>query len=220
MRGFTRQETEDFLIESHYLGIDNVLAVRGDDHGYQKSLEHGRSRDVHAATSLPRSPTCTRGFSWRSSWMLTRPTSASAALHNLEKYFEVPNLATDVGRIKKKLNVGASCVVTQMFFDNAHYYRLLGKCWRQKITVPAISGRKILTTRCQLKSFPSTFHVEVPITLSKAVNTADNDQVRDIGIARAVDQTRDLLDHGVPTVHFYVMGNSWAVGAIVSQLEL
>ncbi len=218
--GFTRQETEDYLIELHYLGIDNVLAVRGDDSGYQKPLEHGRSRNFHASNLIAQIADMNKGV-FLEELLDAYPTDfciGSAAYP--EKHFEAPNLAADVGWVKAKVDAGASYVVTQMFFDNAHFYRLVEECRRQEVTVPIIPGLKTLTSKRQLKSIPSTFHCEIPVALADAASAAPDDQVRDVGVAWAVEQTRDLLDHGVPAVHFYVMGNSRAVGAIIPQLGM
>jgi len=192
--GFTRQETEDFLIELHYLGIDNVLAVRGDDSGYHKPLDHGRSRNDHASYLI----------------------AQLAAMNKGEFLQEL----LDVAWVKQKVDAGASYVVTQMFFDNTHYYQLVDECLRQEITVPIIPGLKTLTTKRHLTSIPTNFHCEIPVALAEAVTDAADDQVVDVGVAWAVEQSRDLIDHAVPAVHFYVMGNSRAVGAVIPQLKL
>ena len=218
--GFTRQETEDFLIELHYLGIDNVLAVRGDDSGYQKPLEHGRSRNDHASDLIAQIAAMNKG-DYLEELLDASPTDfcVGAAAYP-EKHVEAPNLAADVAWVKKKVDAGASYVVTQMFFDNTHYYRLVDECLRQEITVPIIPGLKTITTKRHLTSIPSNFHCEIPVALADAVIDAADDQVVDVGIAWAVEQSRDLIEHGVPAVHFYVMGNSRAVGAVIPQLGL
>ncbi len=137
-----------------------------------------------------------------------------------EKHVEAPNLAADVAWVKQKVDAGASYVVTQMFFDNAHYYQLVDECLRQEITVPIIPGLKTITTKSHLTSIPTNFHCEIPVALAEAVTDAADDQVVDVGVAWAVEQSRDLIDHAVPAVHFYVMGNARAVGAIIPQLKL
>ena len=218
--GFTRQETEDFLIELHYLGIDNVLAVRGDESGYRKPLEHGRSRNDHSTDLIAQITDMNKGV-FLEELLDASPTDfcVGAAAYP-EKHFEAPNLAADVSRVKQKVLAGASYVVTQMFFENAHYYRLVEECRRQEIAVPIVPGLKIVTTKRHLTSIPSKFHCEIPVALAEAVSAADDDQVREVGGAWSLEQTRDLLDHGVPAVHFYVMGNARAVGAVLPQLGL
>jgi methylenetetrahydrofolate reductase (NADPH) len=218
--GFSRQETEDFLIELRYLGIDNVLAVRGDDSGYQKPLDHGRSRNIHASDLIAQIAAMNKG-EFLEELLDAYPTDfCIGAAAYPEKHFEAPNLTSDIGWVKKKVDAGASYVVTQMFFDNSHYYRLVEECRNQGIAVPIIPGLKTVTTKRHLTSIPSNFYCEIPVALAEAVNSATDDQVRDVGVAWAVEQAQDLLAHGVPSVHFYVMGNARAVSAIVPQLGL
>lgn len=218
--GFTRQETEDFLIELHYLGIDNVLAIRGDDSGYSKPLEHGRSRNDHATDLIRQIADMNKGL-FLEELLDASPTDfcVGAAAYP-EKHFEAPNLATDVSWVKKKVEEGASYVVTQMFFDNAHYYRLLEECRRQEISVPIIPGLKVLTGKRQLTSIPRYFYCEIPEALADEAMAADDDQVRQVGAEWALEQARDLLGNGVPSLHFYVMGNARAVNAVVPRLGL
>ncbi len=218
--GFTRQETEDFLIELHYLGIDNVLAIRGDHSGYEKPLDHGRSRNDHANDLISQISNMNKG-EFLEELLDASPTDfcVGAAAYP-EKHFESPNLATDVSWVKKKVDAGASYVVTQMFFDNSHYYALVEECRRQGITAPIIPGLKTVTTKSQLTSIPTNFYCEIPVALAEEVAAAEDDRVREVGVAWAVDQATDLLEHGVPAVHFYVMGNSQAVGAVVPRLGL
>jgi len=218
--GFTRQETEDFLIELHYLGIDNVLAIRGDDSGYQKPLDHGRSRNDYANDLISQISDMNKG-EFLEELLDASPTDfcVGAAAYP-EKHFESPNLTTDVSWVKKKVDAGASYVVTQMFFDNSHYYALVEECRRQGITVPIIPGLKMVTTKNQLTSIPTNFYCEIPVALAEEVTAAADDHIREIGVAWAADQATDLLEHGVPAVHFYVMGNSQAVAAVVPRLGL
>jgi methylenetetrahydrofolate reductase (NADPH) len=218
--GFTRQETEDFLIELHFLGIDNVLAVRGDDSGYQKPLEHGRSRNTHASDLIAQIEAMNKG-EFLEELLDASPTDfCIGAAAYPEKHFEAPNLSADVARVKEKIEAGASYVVTQMFFDNAHYYHLVEECRSQGITVPIIPGIKTVTTKRHLTTIPSNFYCEVPVELAEAVAAVADDQVSDVGAAWALEQTRDLLDNGVPAVHFYVMGNARTIGKIVPQIGL
>jgi methylenetetrahydrofolate reductase (NADPH) len=218
--GFTRQETEDFLIELHFLGIDNVLAIRGDDSGYQKPLEHGRSRNVHASDLIAQIADMNKG-EFLEELLDASPTDfcVGAAAYP-EKHFEAPNLTADVARVKEKVDSGASYVVTQMFFDNAHYYDLVEECRGQGITVPIIPGLKTVTTKRHLTTIPKNFYCELPVELAEAVSAVEDDKVSDVGAAWALEQTRDLLDHDVPAVHFYVMGNARAIGKIVPQIGL
>lgn len=218
--GFTKEESEDFLIELHYLGIDNVLAIRGDDSGYRKRLEHGRTRNEHATDLIKQIADLNKGIFMEELLDASPLDFCIGAAAYPEKHFEAPNLAADVAWVKAKIDAGASYVVTQMFFDNAHYFRLLEECRRQEISVPVIPGIKIINTKRQLTSIPKNFYCEIPEALAHEIAIADDAHVRDIGVEWALAQSRDLLERGVPSLHFYVMGNAVGVTSLIPQLGL
>lgn len=218
--GFTRQETEDFLIELRYLGIDNVLAIRGDESDKRQRLEHGRTVNKYAVDLVRQIIGMNRG-QYLEDLLDADPANFCVGVAGYpEKHFEAPNLKTDVGWIKKKIEAGAEYVVTQMFFDNRHFFEFLDECRRQGIEVPIIPGIKILTTKRQLSSIPRTFHCEIPAEVSDEILAAPAKHVREIGVAWALRQTRELLERGVPSVHFYVMQNPKAINALMPQLDL
>ncbi len=218
--GFTRQETEDFLIELRYLGIDNVLAIRGDSSGYEKPLDHGRTRNRHATDLITQIAEMNKGM-YLEELLDASPTAfCVGAAGYPEKHFEAPNLVADVGWLKRKVEAGADYVVTQMFFDNAHYFRFVDECRRQGVHVPIIPGIKILSTKNQVTSIPRTFHCDIPPELADEVLAADDAHVGDIGVAWAIEQTRVLLERGVPSVHFYVMQSSRLVTRVLTQLDV
>ena len=218
--GFSKEESEDFLIELHYLGIDNVLAIRGDSTGYEKALIHGRSRNEYATDLISQVAAMNKGL-FMEELLDASPTNfCIGAAAYPEKHFESPNLETDVSYVKKKVEAGAEYVVTQMFFDNAHYYKLVQECRRQEITVPIIPGIKILTNHTQLTTIPRTFYCDIPEALAQEARAADPDQVVDVGVAWALEQTQDLLAKGVPSVHFYVMLSARAVNPLLAQLDI
>ncbi len=219
-QGFTRQETEDFLIELRYLGIDNVLAIRGDESGKPQRLEHGRTANKFAIDLIQQIADMNRGTYLEDLLDADPSEFCVGAAGYPEKHFESPNLKTDVGWIKKKVEAGAEYIVTQMFFDNRHYFTFLDECRRQGVEVPIIPGLKILTTKRQLRSIPRTFHCEIPAELSDEITAARGKHVREIGVAWALKQTRELLERGVPSVHFYVMQNPKAINSLMPQLEL
>lgn len=218
--GFTREETEDFLIELHYLGIDNVLAIRGDDSGHQKALEHGRTRNEYASELVAQISDMNKAVFLEDLLDVTPTDFCVGVAGYPEKHFEAPNLVADVARAKEKVAAGASYIVTQMFFDNEHYFRFVEACRDQEITVPIIPGIKVLTTKRHLTSIPTNFHCDLPEPLADAVAAAPAEQVRDIGVEWAAEQSRALLEAGVPSVHFYVMGNAKAVNALIPKLGL
>jgi methylenetetrahydrofolate reductase (NADPH) len=218
--GFTREESEDFLIELHYLGIDNVLAIRGDSAGYTKPLNHGRSRNHYASELITQIADMNKGV-FLEDLLDASPTDfCIGAAGYPEKHFEAPNIEADVGWVKHKAESGAEYVVTQMFFDNERYFQFIDECHRQGITVPIIPGIKILTTKRHLTSLPSIFHCDIPPALADAVTAAEPDQVSDVGVAWAIEQSRGLLEAGVPSLHFYVMSNAGAVDRVLDDLDL
>ena len=129
------------------------------------------------------------------------------------------NLRLDVRRVKEKVEAGAHYVVTQMFFDNRHYFQFVDLCREQGINVPIIPGLKILTSERQLSSIPRKFYVEVPATLADEV-IANPEHVADIGIEWAAVQSQELLDRGVPSLHFYVMQSATAIKKLMARLKL
>ncbi|HYO16399.1 MAG TPA: methylenetetrahydrofolate reductase [Thermoanaerobaculia bacterium] len=220
-RGFTREETEDFLIELRYLGIDNVLAVRGDDSGFQKPLQYGRSANVYACDLVKQIDAMNHGRYLEQDLLDAEPTSFCIGVGGYpEKHFEAPNLRLDVRRVKEKIEAGAHYVVTQMFFENQHYFRFVEACREEGITVPILPGLKILTSVKQLTSIPRTFFVEIPCELSDEVLAASPEHVTDIGVEWALKQSQELLDRGVPSLHFYVMQSAGAIKKLMGKLKL
>jgi methylenetetrahydrofolate reductase (NADPH) len=219
--GFTREETEDFLIELKYLGIDNVLAVRGDDSGYQKPLPYGRSANRYAADLVRQIAAMNRGKYLEEDLLDAEPSEFCVGVGGYpEKHFEAPNLDTDVRHTKAKVEAGGEYIVTQMFFDNRHYFRYVEECRRAGIEVPIIPGLKILSTKQQLTSIPRNFYVEIPSELSDEVLAAEPQQVLEIGVAWAQRQVEELLDRGAPSIHFYVMQSAKAITQLMSRLDL
>jgi len=220
-RGFTREETEDFLIELRYLGIDNVLAVRGDDSGFEKPLQYGRSANHYACDLVGQIACMNRGKYLEESLLDAQPTDFCIGVGGYpEKHFEAPNLRLDVRRVKEKVEAGAHYVVTQMFFNNDHYFHFLDVCREEGITVPIIPGLKILTSLKQLNSLPKTFFVEIPDAFAEEVMAAKPEHVVDIGVEWALKQSQELLDRGVPSLHFYVMQSASAIKKLMSKLKI
>ncbi len=220
-QSFTRQETEDFLIELRYLGIDNVLAIRGDDSGYRKRLEHGRTANVHAIDLVEQVADMNRGKYVEDLLDADPSDFCIGAAGYPEKHFESPNLKTDIGWVKKKAEAGAEYIVTQMFFDNRHYFDFVDECRRQGVEVPIIPGLKILTGKRQLSTVPRTFHCDIPPALADEIEAAaGKQQVLEIGVEWALRQTQELIDKGVPSVHFYIMQSPQAINSLLSRLKL
>ena len=220
-RGFTREETEDFLIELKYLGIDNVLAVRGDDSGFQKPLQYGRSANLYACDLVRQISAMNQGKYLEEDLLDAAPSGFCIGVGGYpEKHFEAPNLPLDVRHVKDKIDAGAHYVVTQMFFDNRHYFRFLEMCRAQGIEAPIIPGLKILSAERQLTTIPRNFFVEIPAELSDEVLAAKPEHVVDIGVEWALKQTQELLSRGVPSVHFYVMQSASAIKKLMAKLKI
>ena len=219
--GFSREETEDFMIELRYLGIDNVLAVRGDEGSYQKPLLNGRSANPYAIQLVEQIHGLNQGAYLEENLLDAEPSDFCIGIAGYpEKHFEAPNLVTDVRHTKEKVDAGADYIVTQMFFDNADYFRFVDECRAQGITVPIIPGLKILNAKSQLRSIPRTFHADIPSELADAVETAGPGQTLEIGAEWTAKQVEGLLEGGVPAVHFYIMQSAKPVKMVLERLGL
>ncbi len=220
-QGFSREETEDFLIELRYLGIDNVLAIRGDDSNYQKPLSEGRSANRYASDLVAQIQCMNRGQFLDEALLNSDPSNFCVGVGGYpEKHFEAPNLESDVRYAKEKVDAGAEYIVTQMFFDNAVYFDYVERCRDAGITVPIIPGLKIMTQKRHLTSLPKNFAISIPTDLSEAVEAADPKLVMDVGVEWALGQARELIEHDVPSVHFYVMQSTKAIKQLMKQLDV
>ena len=219
-QGFTRQETEDFLIELRYLGIDNVLAIRGDDSGYKKPLAHGRTANVFAIDLVKQINDMNQG-NYLERLLDAEPTGFCVGVSGYpEKHFEAPNMLEDVRWVKRKIDAGAEYVVTQMFYNNEHFFRFVDLCRAEGIEAPIVPGLKILTAKRHLRSIPRTFHCEIPVELADEVSAAKPKHVMEVGVEWALKQTEELLERGVPSVHFYIMQSSKAINSLLPRLNL
>jgi methylenetetrahydrofolate reductase (NADPH) len=220
-KGFTREETEDFLIELDYLQIQNVLAIRGDDSGYEKPIPEGKSKNRFASELVSQIMNMNRGKYLEDSLLDARPTDFCVGVSGYpEKHFESPNLKTDVKFVKEKVDAGADYVVTQMFYDNEYYFKFVELCKEFGIKVPIIPGLKILTSRAHLTSVPKNFYINLPDQLADEVMAAKPEHVLDIGVEWAAKQVEELLNKNVPSVHFYIMQNSKPIIKLMERLKL
>ncbi len=217
--GFTRAETEDALIELNYLGIHNIMALHGDDTGFQKTVPAGTGINT-AAIDLVRQIHAMNSGTYLEALMDAYPTDFCVGVAGYpEKHYKSPNLTHDIHYLKRKVDAGAHYVTTQMFFDPAYYICFVERCRAAGISVPIIPGIKVLSTKQHLTSLPGRFHVDIPEALVDEVEQATPSQVPNIGIAWAVKQCTALLDAGAPCLHFYVMQRSLHVRRVVEQLQ-
>ena len=206
--GFTQEETEDALIELNYLGIHNVLAVRGDDKGVTKAHRPDRHRHEYASDLVAQIQAMNEGC-YLEDLLDAAPTNFCVGVGGYpEKHVDAPNKTWDVLNLKRKIDAGADYVVTQMFFDNRHYFDYVERCRDVGIDVPIVPGIKILTSKRHLQSLPRTFHTEIPESLAAEVEAAKDEYVADVGVEWARKQAEELLDAGVPGLHFYVMSTA------------
>lgn len=218
--GFTREETEDFLIELKYLGIDNVLAIRGDQNGFKKPLQYGRTANDHAVDLVRQIADMNRGQYLEDELLDAEPSSFCVGVAGYpEKHFEAPNMASDRRRTKAKVDAGSDYIVTQMFFDNESYFDYAKGCREAGVDVPIIPGIKIITTQRQLMSIPSKFHCDIPSELADEIASAKPGHVTEIGVEWACKQAEDLLNRGVPSLHFYLMQSSKAINMLMAKLR-
>ncbi|MDT3697727.1 MAG: methylenetetrahydrofolate reductase [Ignavibacterium sp.] len=220
-KGFTREETEDFLIELNYLQIQNVLAIRGDDSGYEKPIPEGKSKNPYAVDLVKQIINMNNGKYLEDSLLDARPTDFCIGVGGYpEKHFEAPNLKTDIKYVKEKVDAGAEYIVTQMFYDNRHYFNYVDQCREIGIDVPIIPGLKVLTSKAHLTSVPKNFFLNIPDELSDEIMAAKPEQVLDIGVEWAAKQVEELLNANVKSIHFYVMQNSKPIIKLMERLKL
>lgn len=217
--GFTREETEDALIELNFLGIKNVMALRGDDHGVGKPSRTDRTSNEFAVDLVRQIADMNRGR-YLEQLVDAAPTEFSIGVAGYpEKHFEAPNMKRDIERLREKVEAGAHYVTTQLFFDNRHYHDFVERCRAAGITVPIVPGLKVLTSRKQVTSLPARFHVSIPEDLASEVMEASDEHVAAVGIEWARRQARELLDAGVPYLHFYIMATADHVREVVRGLR-
>ena len=216
-RGFTKEETEDALIELNYLGIENVLAIRGDETNYKKAI-HGRKENIFASDLVEQISDLKKG-KYVEELLNAEPMKFCVGVAGYpEKHFEAPNLKSDIIFLKAKVEAGAEYIVTQMFFDNAYFFTFVDACRKAGITVPIIPGLKLLSSTAQLKSIPKNFYVDLPDDLVDEVN--ENPKwVKEIGQKWCQKQCEDLLNNNVNNLHFYVMNHADSILQIVEEIN-
>ncbi len=214
--GFSKSETEDALIDLSFLGINNVLAMRGDNLKGERAFRASEGGHSHARELVEHIMDMNSGTYLDKEVENTHPTEFCIGVAGYpEKHLEAPNLEMDIARLKEKVDAGADYIVTQMFFDNRHYFNFVEECRKAGITVPIIPGLKPLSTKSQLTLLPQVFHVDIPSELALRVEQCeDNRAVRELGIEWAVRQCEELKGAGVPVIHFYTMGKADNISAI------
>jgi methylenetetrahydrofolate reductase (NADPH) len=218
--GFNREETENALIDLNFLGVDNVLVLQGDAIKGEGRFVSEPDGHKYASDLLQQVVNMNNARYIDEDIQNMTPTNFCIGVAGYpEKHFAAPNLKADLKYLKLKVDLGAEYIVTQMFFDNAKYFEFVEKCKEAGINVPIIPGIKPITTKSQCNILPTTFYIDIPEDLSDEVDKCkDNAAVKEVGIKWAVQQSKELMKQGVPTLHFYSMGKSDPIYRIAKEL--
>jgi methylenetetrahydrofolate reductase (NADPH) len=218
--GFTKRETEDALIDLNFLGIDNVLVLRGDATKNEASFEPELNGNKYALDLLKQVSDLNNGIYLEEDIRDGSRTGFCMGVAGYpEKHFEAPNMETDMHFLKKKIEGGADYIVTQMFFDNSKYFAFVDACRAEGINVPIIPGLKPITNKKQLTVIPRTFHVDIPTELSNAILRCKTDEeCEKVGAEWLLAQSRELKAAGVPVLHYYTLGKPKLIYKVVKEV--
>lgn len=206
--GFTKEETENALIDLQFLGIDNVLVLRGDARMADAGFIPTPGGHCYANELLQQVVDMNSGKYLYEDQEVANTDFCIGVAGYPEKHFEAPNMKTDFNYLKKKVELGADFIVTQMFFDNNKYKEFVALCRENGINVPIIPGLKPITSARQLISLPKIFHIDIPEDLSDLIHSCKSDkEVKDAGIEWMINQCKELMAYGAPVLHFYTMSN-------------
>ena len=218
--GFTKEETEYLLVDCHYLGIDNVMALRGDAMREEKYFEATKGGHKYASSLVKQIQQLNKGNYLHE--VIETDNCANFCIGVAgypEKHMEAPSLKSDLKRLKEKVDLGADYVVTQMFFDNKKYFEFVDAAREAGIKVPIIPGIKPLAIKKHLQLLPQVFRVDIPEDLVDAVeNCRNNKEVRQVGVEWCIQQSKELKAAGVPVLHYYSMGKSDNIKAIAKEV--
>ena len=208
--GFDKEDTENFLIDMGFLGIDNVVALRGDAVKSETYFKPEPKGNAYALDLVHQIADMNKGVYLDEDIQNTAQTDFCIGVAGYpEKHMEAPNMESDLHFLKKKMEGGADYIVTQMFFDNEKFFAFVKNCREAGITAPIIPGLKPLATQKQLNMIPHRFHVDLPEALIKEVLKAKTKEaVREVGIEWCIAQSQELIKNGVPFLHYYSMGKS------------
>jgi methylenetetrahydrofolate reductase (NADPH) len=218
-KGFTKEETEYALIDLSFLGVFNLLLLRGDDKSTEPA-QHPESYHTHATGLQEQVNDFNRGIALDGSAFTPNETPFSYGMACYpEKHEEAPNMASDLFYAKKKVEQGADYLVTQMFFDNAKYYAFVEECRAMGITVPIIPGIKPVVLKNQLTVLPRVFRSDIPEAFAIELRKCKDDvQAKAVGVEWCVQQCRDLIAHGVPSLHFYTLLATESVYSVAKEV--
>jgi methylenetetrahydrofolate reductase (NADPH) len=218
--GFTKEDTENLLIDLDFLGIDNVVALRGDALKNETYFKPDKEGNAFASELVTQIHNLNNGIYLDEDLKNSAKTNFCIGVAGYpEKHMEAPSLDSDIHFLKEKIKNGADYIITQMFFDNKKFFEFVNKCKKAGITVPIIPGLKPIATKKQLNLIPHRFSLEIPDDLiMEVVKAKDNEQVKQIGIEWCTQQCKELVAAGIPVLHYYSMGKADNIKAIAQAI--
>jgi methylenetetrahydrofolate reductase (NADPH) len=217
--GFSREVTENFLIDLDFLGIDNVVALRGDAIKSETYFTPNKDGHKYASELVNQITNLNNGKYLEDLEVATKTNFCIGVAGYPEKHMEAPSMKSDLHFLKEKIKLGADYIITQMFFDNNKYFEFVDLCEKEGINVPIIPGLKPISTLKQLNLIPHRFHCDLPEPLIKEIiKCKDNSQVRQVGIEWCIEQSKELKNKNVPFLHYYSMGRSSNIRAVAEAI--
>jgi methylenetetrahydrofolate reductase (NADPH) len=218
--GFSKNETEDALIDLNFLGVDNVLILRGDAPSNETFFEPELDGHRFAIDLMKQVANMNNGIYLEDDLKGVVKTKFCMGVAGYpEKHFEAPNMETDLRFLKAKVDAGAEYIITQMFFDNQRYFDFVKRCRELGITVPIIPGLKPITTKKQLSVIPRTFYVDIPSDLAnEIIKCKADDEVAQVGTEWLIQQSKELKNFGVPVLHYYTLGKASVIANVVRSI--
>ena len=217
--GFSREVTENFLIDLDFLGIDNVVALRGDAIKSETYFTPNKDGHKYASELVNQITNLNKGVYLEDLEVATQTNFCIGVAGYPEKHMEAPSMKSDLHFLKEKIKLGADYIITQMFFDNNKYFEFVDLCEKEGINVPIIPGLKPISTLKQLNLIPHRFHCDLPEPLIKEIiKCKDNSQVRQVGIEWCIEQSKELKSKNVPFLHYYSMGRSSNIKAVAEAI--
>jgi methylenetetrahydrofolate reductase (NADPH) len=217
--GFSREVTENFLIDLDFLGIDNVVALRGDAIKSETYFTPNKDGHKYASELVNQITNLNNGKYLEDLEVATKTNFCIGVAGYPEKHMEAPSMKSDLHFLKEKIKLGADYIITQMFFDNNKYFEFVDLCEKEGINVPIIPGLKPISTLKQLNLIPHRFHCDLPEPLIKEIiKCKDNSQVRQVGIEWCIEQSKELKSKNVPFLHYYSMGRSSNIKAVAEAI--
>ncbi|OIP01440.1 MAG: methylenetetrahydrofolate reductase [NAD(P)H] [Bacteroidetes bacterium CG2_30_32_10] len=218
--GFTKEETEYALIDFHFLGIDNILVLRGDPPKTSRTFITEKNGHSHASELISQIIDMNQGKYLDNELENSTSTDFCIGVAGYpEKHIEAPNLKSDLRYLKEKINNGAEYIVTQMFFDNQKYFDFVKLCREEGINVPIIPGIKPITTLNDIKLLPQIFNIDIPEDLEKEIKKcSSNEQAFQVGIEWGIKQSKELVKFGVPALHYFTIGISENIKKIAETI--